>query len=62
MRLPFSCDHGLIIKGSKDLEELFKEIVEWKKKARGLPAKLGDLVSVDLEEEFAWRYSWTPAS
>jgi len=52
----------LIIKGSKDLEELFKEIVEWKKKARGLPAKLGDLVSVDLEEEFAWRYSWTPAS
>ncbi len=45
-------DEGLILRGIKDLGELFNEIIEWKSKVKGIPAKLGDLASIDLEEEF----------
>ena len=45
-------EEGLIIKRKKASEELLKELLEWKKTVGGIPGKLGDLKSVDLEDEF----------
>ncbi len=44
---------GLIIMPKKGKEELIEELLEWKhKRARGKPAKLGELKGISLEDEF----------
>ena len=46
-------ERGLVIMPKKSKEELIGELLEWKrKKARGKPAKLGELKGVSLEDEF----------
>ena len=46
-------DKGLIIMPKKSKEELIKELLEWKRKrARGKPARLGELKGISLEDEF----------
>ncbi|AMQ17685.1 AbrB family transcriptional regulator [Thermococcus peptonophilus] len=46
-------DRGLVIMPKKSKEELIKELLEWKyKRAKGKPAKLGELKGVSLEDEF----------
>lgn len=46
-------DRGLMIMPKKSKEELIKELLEWKhKRAKGKPAKLGELKGVSLEDEF----------
>jgi len=46
-------ERGLVIMPKKSKEELIQELLEWKrKKARGKPAKLGELKGISLEDEF----------
>jgi bifunctional DNA-binding transcriptional regulator/antitoxin component of YhaV-PrlF toxin-antitoxin module len=41
---------GLFIRSKEDPDAIYEEILEWKRRVRGKPAKLGDLRSVELEE------------
>ena len=47
-------EEGLIIKKKKSVEEVIKTLKKYREKRRKIKAvgKLGDLVEVDLEEEF----------
>lgn len=47
-------EEGLIIKSEKSVEEVIKTLKKYREKRRKIKAvgKLGDLVEVDLEEEF----------
>ncbi|NJF24086.1 AbrB/MazE/SpoVT family DNA-binding domain-containing protein [Thermococcus sp. Bubb.Bath] len=46
-------DNGLIIMPQKSKEDLIRELLEWKRKrAKGKPAKLGELKGISLEDEF----------
>ncbi len=45
-------DEGLMIKNIAEPSKIFRRIIEWKRKVRGKPAKLGELKHVDLEDEF----------
>ncbi|WP_240703182.1 AbrB/MazE/SpoVT family DNA-binding domain-containing protein [Thermococcus indicus] len=46
-------ERGLIIMPKKSKEKLIEELLEWKhKRAKGKPAKLGELKGISLEDEF----------
>ncbi len=43
---------GLFIKGREDPIKVYEDILRWKRSVKGKPANLGELRSVELEEEF----------
>ncbi len=45
-------DDKLVIRGVEDPRDVIKWIKERRKKLKGKMARLGDLIKVDLEEEF----------